>query len=251
MSLEHVRKTYEAYGETDPLFAVLSSQGKRGGGWDPDEFFATGVREIDDVLGYLDERGITVARNDALDFGCGPGRLSQALARHFDRVVGVDISSSMVRTAEQYDRAGGRVRYLVNTVADLSCLEDASFDFVYSNITLQHMPTSAAASFVREFFRLLRPGGVAVFQIPDGPDFPAGSIRERLVEFWRGPVRRLSKRIRGRPPVEIHYVARPRVEALVEASDAELLDALDLGDGRKRWTSFRYCVRKNVARVDA
>ena len=251
MSLEHVKKTYEAFGEADPLFAVLSRRGKSGGRWDPEEFFATGVREIDDVMRYLEARGVTVAREAALDFGCGAGRLTQALAGHFERVVGIDISSSMVRAAEEYNRAGDRVRYVVNAVGDLACLDDADFDFVYSNITLQHMPTSAAVGFVREFFRVLRPGGVAVFQIPDGPDFPEGSIRERWVGWWRGPVRRLSKRLRGKPPVEIHYVARRRVESVIQASDATLLDAYDPHGGRKRWTSFRYCARKNAPTADA
>jgi 2-polyprenyl-3-methyl-5-hydroxy-6-metoxy-1,4-benzoquinol methylase len=247
MTLDHVRKTYEAFGDEDPFFAVLSDKKKRGGGWDPGEFFATGVQEIADVFAYLDEVGVSVPRARALDFGCGAGRLSQALAGHFDEVVGVDISSSMVRTAQDHNKVGERVRYLVNTVGDLSQLESGSFDFVYSNITLQHMPTEAARGFIREFLRLLRPGGVAVFQVPDGRAFDPDSLGERLVEFWRGPVRRLSKRIRGKAPVEIHYVARPHVETIVREGGATLVDACDLTHGRKRWTSFRYCARKDAS----
>jgi hypothetical protein len=66
------------------------------------------------------------------------------------------------------------------------------------------------------------------------------------MEFWRGPVRRLSKRVRGKPPVEIHYVPRRRVEELIGDSDGELVDVYDLTRGRKRWTSFRYCARKGA-----
>jgi SAM-dependent methyltransferase len=244
MTLDHVRKTYEAFGEEDPFFAVLSQRAKRGGLWTAEDFFATGVDEIAEIMAYLDELGVAVSRGAALDFGCGPGRLSQALAGHFEEVVGVDISSSMVRKAEEYNQAPDRVRYVVNTVGDLSQLEAESFDFVYSNITLQHMPSRAAEGFVREFFRLLRPGGVAVFQIPDGRPFAPDSLGERLTEFWRGPVRRFSKRMRGKPEVEIHYVARPRVEEILRDSAATLLDAYDITHGRKRWTSYRYCAQK-------
>jgi ubiquinone/menaquinone biosynthesis C-methylase UbiE len=244
VTLEHVRRTYEEFGDEDPFFAVLSARDKRGGGWDPEEFFATGVREIGHVLAYLDELGVTPERGRALDFGCGVGRLSQALAEHFDEVVGVDISSSMVRTADEHNRHGERVRYVVNTAPDLSLLPERHVDFIYSNITLQHMPGAAAEGFVRDFFRVLRPGGIAVFQIPDGRPFRRGSLGDRVTNFVRGPLRRWSKRIRGKKPVEIHYVARPHVERAIAEQGGRLLDVFDIAGGRKRWGSLRYCARK-------
>ena len=244
MSLKHVQETYEAFGASDPFYAVLSSKGKEGGGWTPEAFYATGVEEIARVLSYLEERGLEVERGRALDFGAGAGRLTQALGDHFEQVVGVDISSTMIRTAEEHNRHGDRVTYVQNTVPDLTRFESASFDFVYSNITLQHMPSQAAEAFIGEFLRILRPGGLALFQVPDGRHFPAGSIRERITEFARGPLRRLSKRLRGKPPVEIHYVARARVEAILRARGGELLDVYDVAEGRKRWPLARYCVRK-------
>jgi len=247
VTLEHVRRTYERFGEDDPFFAVLSARDKRGGGWDPEEFFATGVREIAEVMRYLEEVDAAPVRGRALDFGCGVGRLSQALAGHFDEVVGVDISSSMVAAAERHNRHGDRVRYLVNTAADLALLPDEHVDFVYSNITLQHMPGAAAEGFVRDFFRVLRPGGVAVFQIPDGRPFRRGSLGDRLTNFVRGPLRRLGKRIRGKAPVEIHYLARPHVERAVAERGGVLVDVFDLAGGRKRWGSLRYCARKGPA----
>lgn len=245
MSLKHVRDTYEAFGASDPFFAVLSRKGKEGGGWTPDEFYATGVEEIADVMRYLERADFDVARNDALDFGAGAGRLTQALGDHFERVVGVDISSTMLQTAEAHNRHGERVRYVQNTVPNLVQFETGTFDFIYSNITLQHMPSQAAEAFIGEFLRLLRPGGLALFQVPDGRHFPAGSIRERVTEFVRGPLRRLTKRLRGKPPVEIHYVARPRVEAILAARGGTLLDVYDVAEGKKRWPLARYCVRKD------
>ena len=48
--------------------------------WDPDEFFAYGRAEIDDVLVRLADLGLRRGNRRALDFGCGVGRLTQALA---------------------------------------------------------------------------------------------------------------------------------------------------------------------------
>jgi len=47
--------------------------------------------------------------------------------------------------------------------------EDASFDFVLTLIVLQHMRQDYSAAYLREFLRLLRPGGIMFFQIPIEP----------------------------------------------------------------------------------
>lgn len=247
MGLDDVRRTYEKFGREDPFFAVLSSRGREGDRWDREEFFATGREEIGRAMSHLGKLGLDPLPERALDFGCGVGRLSQALADHFQEVVGVDISSSMVETARRHNRHGERVRYRVNTAPDLSQLESERFSFVYSNITLQHVPRGPAESYIAEFFRVLAPGGIALFQVPDGRPWPLDSLGHRVTAFLRGPVRRLSKRIRGKQPVEIHYVPRPRVEEMVREAGCELVEAHDLAGGRKRWGSFRYCVRKPPA----
>jgi len=248
MGLEDVRKTYEKFGREDPFFAVLSSRGREGDRWDREEFFATGRAEIRRVMEHVRSLGLEPSPERALDFGCGVGRLSQALGDHFDRVVGVDISSSMVETARSHNGHGDRVEYRVNTAPHLDQFDAATFSFIYSNITLQHVPRRPAEAYIAGFFRVLAPGGVAVFQVPDGRPWPLDSLGHRITAFVRGPVRRLTKRIRGKQPVEIHYVPRPRVEALVREAGCELMEAHDLAGGKKRWGSFRYCVRKPALR---
>ncbi len=180
-------------------------------------------------------------RQRALDFGCGVGRLSQALAEHFERVVGVDIAESMVQRAREYNRYGDRVVYLVNTSDDLEILDSNSFDFVYTNITLQHIPPEPAGKYIREFFRVLRPGGVAIFQVPSGKPYKAGSVRAWLYTIRRRHLRRIWKIVRGRPPVEMHYIALEQVKYIVEQSGGRLVDIVDVGKGRKRGKNFRYC----------
>ncbi|UCC25887.1 MAG: class I SAM-dependent methyltransferase [Gemmatimonadales bacterium] len=245
MSLDPVKQTYEKLGRDDPLYAVLSRKGLEDNKWDPEEFFETGRREIEAVLGYVDQVGLPLHRGRALDFGCAVGRLSQALAEHFERVAGVDISASMVERARDFNRHGSRVEYFVNTVPNLRILDSESFDFVYSNITLQHIPPDAAAEYIREFFRVLRPGGIAVFQVPNGPPLKPGSLRARLYMLRRRHLRRLWKRVRGKPPVEIHYIAVEHVRALIRESGARLVDEVGLGR-RRRQSNLRYCAVKEA-----
>ena len=98
----------------------------------------------------------------ALDFGCGVGRLSVALADYYDRVSGVDISDEMI--ARAIPRNG--VRYFQADSIPVAL----RFDLVYSMVVLQHMPRDLQHEYVSDFFRVLKPGGVAMFHIPEGPD---------------------------------------------------------------------------------
>jgi SAM-dependent methyltransferase len=166
MELRELQTNWDQFGRTDPMWAILTHQDKRGNGWRPDEFFATGRQEIADVLGYLAGLGLPKARRAALDFGCGLGRLTQALGEHFEWVTGVDIAPSMIEGARRHNRHGDRCRYVVNGRDDLSVFPDSSFDLIYSNIVLQHMKPEYSRRYIREFVRLLTPGGAAVFQIP-------------------------------------------------------------------------------------
>src|SRR5437588_118672 len=102
--LHESRDYWDRHARRDPLWAILSDTAKKDGKWDVARFFQTGVSEIASLLYELDAQGIFPSRGAALDFGCGVGRLTQALAPHFDRVVGVDVSSCMQELATRLNQ---------------------------------------------------------------------------------------------------------------------------------------------------
>lgn len=156
---------WERAAKVDPLWAVLSDPSKRNRQWDLPSFFATGEREITLLLYQLRTLGHAPTPGRAMDFGCGVGRLTQALAPRFAEVIGVDASETMIQLAEQLNRFRGRVRYILNDAPSLQNFGTATFDFVYSDIVLQHLPAPLASGYVAEFLRILVPGGIAVFQL--------------------------------------------------------------------------------------
>ena len=156
---------WEDAARKDPLWAILSHPSKKDRGWSTDEFFATGRREISLLLHHLRALGVEPRMGRALDFGCGVGRLSQALAPAFESVVGVDISPTMLQFAERLNQWPQRVRYVRGADEGLGQFDSASFDFIYSDVVLQHMTGPVALGYVRDFVRVLAPGGIAVFQL--------------------------------------------------------------------------------------
>jgi SAM-dependent methyltransferase len=164
VELLDLQRNWDGLGEVDPLWAVLSHPDKRSA-WSVDDFFATGRESIGEALTTAERLGYPKRRRTALDFGCGVGRLTQALAASFEHAVGVDIAPSMIRQARELNRHGDRCEYVLNGAADLRVLDGRAFDFVYSSIVLQHIHPRYSVEYVREFVRLLAPGGLALFDL--------------------------------------------------------------------------------------
>ena len=161
------RRDWEDLSRLDPLWAVLSDPSKRFGRWRPEDFFASGERDVVDFLETCDRYGLPAARSAALDFGCGAGRLTRALSTRFNHCTGVDISEPMINLARDLNRDTSGCEFLLNDRDDLSLFEDESFDFVVSQLVLQHVPDrEAILRYVHEFARVLRPGGALLFQVP-------------------------------------------------------------------------------------
>ncbi len=169
MELRALQRRWDAFARRDPLGAILDPL-KRGEKRDVAAFLAWGEREIDSVLEESARFSLPQGHDCALDFGCGAGRLTQAMARHFERCEGIDISPRMIELAEELNRCGERCRFRVNDTDSLALFDDDTFDFVYSSLVLQHMDPPYALRYVRELVRVLRPGGLLVFQVPSERD---------------------------------------------------------------------------------
>lgn len=97
-----------------------------------------------------------VAGLDALDVGCGEGRMCRWFSEQGARPVGLDPTPEMIAAARARHPAGT----YVEASAESMPFADASFDLVLSYLTLIDIPDFRLA--IREMSRLLRPGGKLV-----------------------------------------------------------------------------------------
>ena len=148
------------------MFGVLSDPTKCGGKWGFEEFFETGHAHVGKLLRILRELDVSFAPGACLDFGCGVGRLTIPLSGQFERTVGVDVAKSMISRARRNLKPGDRCTFLVNRHPDLRQFADASFDVVHSCLVLQHIPPEVTLRYIEEFFRMAKPGGLVLFQLP-------------------------------------------------------------------------------------
>jgi len=159
-------KDWEDLAQVDALWAILSDPQKKYGKWEIGDFFKEGEREVSEIIKYLGSKGIGSKFGKILDFGCGAGRLAQSFSGHCREYYGVDVSRSMLKLAEKYNNDCPNCKFLFNEKDDLSIFGDNSFDLIYSNIVLQHIPSKDARRYIAEFVRILKPGGHLYFQLP-------------------------------------------------------------------------------------
>lgn len=232
--IDKLRQSWDQLGEDNALWAVLSDKKS----WNEDEFFETGRVEIDRVLDVLKRHKVKVKKGTALDFGCGVGRLSQALGRHFTKVVGVDIAESMLKRAKQYNKGSknqSKVTFKHITSGDLADLKDGKFDFVFTDIVLQHMRNEQAKKYIREFYRVLSKDGVLVFQLPSKPAYT-----------WKGALIKVLPEktlISLRKGMEMNPIDKESVVAYLEGLGFEII-TIERDVNHKHWHAYFYYVRK-------
>jgi ubiquinone/menaquinone biosynthesis C-methylase UbiE len=125
--------------------------------------FAPLHRAVLDVFGE-----VAPPPDDVLDVGCGTGRLLESAAQRWSgaRLVGVDVSESMLAQARRKHDGDARFRFLPGDASALP-LEPESIDAAFSTMSFHHWGDQASGS--RDIARVMRPGGTFVladFHVP-------------------------------------------------------------------------------------
>lgn len=228
-------------------------------------------REHVDFLDHALARLGPLAGRHVLEIGCGQGSLAVWLGLQGASVTAIDVSAGNVRVGRRKAEVNGvadRVRFLAEPI-ELLDLPDAGVDAAIGNQVLHHVELSIA---MPNLYRMLRPGGLAVFCEPvlflpewvrrvrnarpvarvlplrtDTPDERSISLAD--VEVMRAAFDRTETR---------HFQLLCRLQNFVELSDAtfgrlERLDRAALARIRPAWRLSRYVAvslhRDGIART--
>jgi SAM-dependent methyltransferase len=103
--------------------------------------------------------------SSVLEIGCGSGGYAVHLAKHIGcQVVGLDINAEGVRNAKalgEKDKLGARVKFEQRDVSQPLPVEDNTFDAIYSNDVLCHVPRRTQV--LSDLRRVLKRGGRLLF----------------------------------------------------------------------------------------
>ena len=250
MNINDLKENWNKLGEHNAIDAILSGFENKHSENVIEDFFKTGKQEIQNLMVYLNDLNIQFPKRKALDFGCGIGRLSQSLTDYFDEVYGVDIADSMIKLANKYNNKGNKCKYILNENNDLQIFEDNMFDFIYTNITLQHMELKYIKKYLKEFLRIINPEGFIVFQLPSEPICKNFSrklkylLKSILIKQVRDFIYKFQLKILKIPRMEMHGIKPDKISIYLQKIGAKLIDIKQNNSDNDAWTSYLYCICK-------
>jgi SAM-dependent methyltransferase len=179
-------------GASQPYWGVLSHPDFRSENITPERveaFYASGAFHIDPIVESLSRLTGAAPSGRALDFGCGVGRLAEAMTTHASQVVGLDISPGMLALA----------RARVSKVTYVDALPDGPFDWINSFIVFQHIPPARGVAILEDLLARLAPGGAVSLHLTiwrnkdkEWPREPAQPAPSGLGRFFRTQRERLA-----------------------------------------------------------
>ncbi|HUZ42948.1 MAG TPA: class I SAM-dependent methyltransferase [Acidimicrobiales bacterium] len=197
---------------------------------DMDRFFETGRRIVAEAM---DEAPPTVTppagHQLAVEIGSGLGRVCAALAERFDRVIGIDVADGMVSRARQLvDRPD--VSFEVGDGMSLQPVPDASADLVLSFTVFQHvLRPSVIEGYLADAARVLRPGGLLVFQWNSTTGTTRWWLRRSLLYLVERSGLRRQERATNAPAFLGTTLSVARVRRALERTGLELLEVRGAG----------------------
>jgi SAM-dependent methyltransferase len=194
-----------------------------------EEFERTGRGDAEMIGRFL--RG----DDSVLDIGCGIGRVEKYLAPRVREMWAVDVSGEMIARAKR--RLAGLPNVRLREVGNaefLSSFEPDRFDLVFSFLVLQHLAREDAFLYLRDAFRVLKPGGTLLTQFPN---LLSASYTRAFVEQAESS---------PRSPGRVRTYTEPEVRHILEMAGYEVFELWYGGHGEP--AEIYVAARKNGRR---
>ncbi|MGD9879906.1 MAG: methyltransferase domain-containing protein [Reyranella sp.] len=218
--LARIAEQWERLGESKPHWSVLTEERFLPERITETEeaFFSSGQHDRNRLLATIARVGRDPAEfRIACEFGCGLGRVTNHLAESFERVIACDVSRShLVRArARSHEIGRGNITYRVSMLPHFGMT--MPFDLWFSIIVLQHNPPPIMAMILQRMLRLLRPGGLAVFQVPTY----APGYEFNVDEYLTSPV--------APGGIETHYLPQPSLFRIIDDAGGLVTELVEDG----------------------
>ncbi len=225
-------RDWQALGELDPCWAVLTGEPFRGADLSDAEtlnaILESGRQHVARIWDVIElHLGGPFAPHRALDFGSGIGRVAIPLAERCGEVVGVEVAESMLAKARSVCERLGLHNLRFVTSDDALGEVVGTFDLIHSYIVFQHIPPSRGLQLLRRLIDKLAPDGVGVLHVlyhnPDMASFPTNLLKVAW-RWLRRPFRRV-------PQMQMNVYLLNEVFRLVQEAGGRRMQVLPTDHG--------------------
>lgn len=121
---------------------------------------------------HLKNTPVNFGRYPALDIGCGRGEMLKIMTDNHIKCVGIDLNKSMIEHAI----ASGYEAKQVDALEYLMTLKSSSIGAITGIHIVEHIPFDVLLTIFQECYRVLRPGGIMIFETPNPESIHVGSF---------------------------------------------------------------------------
>jgi 2-polyprenyl-3-methyl-5-hydroxy-6-metoxy-1,4-benzoquinol methylase len=217
---ERINRQWEHLGQTDPYWSVVTQPHYHLDQFDQhrNQFFTSGNYICDVFLSAARRNNINPTNiKTCLEVGAGVGRVTNFLAKAFQKVIAADISEQHLNLARQYLAAENIQNVEFQHWQNVHALDNLSnIDAIFSVITLQHNPPPVIAWMLGKLLFALNPGGVAFLQIPT---------------YRNGYLFEVDRYLHFEAPktLEMHFLPQYQIFRIVDESDCICLEIREDG----------------------
>ncbi|MDB5000894.1 MAG: methylase involved in ubiquinone/menaquinone biosynthesis [Mucilaginibacter sp.] len=161
-------KEWEKFGKDNPYYGVIVDEKYKTKNLNNEiknVFFTSGESYVKNVFSIIESLiGGKFKPQMALDFGCGTGRLTIPLAKRSNKIMGIDISESILKEAAKNAEDFGLNNIDFKPFSD-TLISSNKFDFINTYIVLQHITVSRGIEIIKSMLSSLEENGIAVIHV--------------------------------------------------------------------------------------
>jgi len=232
-----VEETWRYLGAVEPYWSVITAEKYKQANFSENasDFYESGQGEVNRLFAWLMRNDVNINTESAscCEYGCGTGRVTRWLAARFSKVIACDISQPHIDRARENLNRLGTSNVTFHQIGSLDALSTLSpVDVVFSFIVLQHNPPPVMALILSNLLRILKPGGVAFFQVP----VYSLSYAFTAEDYVEQPLTH---------KMEMHVLPQKHIHAIAREQKCDLLEVGPDGfAGMPGWLSMTFLMRK-------
>ena len=179
-------------------------------------------RQLEVYLPYIEPEKNRIEDFLLLDLGCGRGEWLEVLKERDIPGLGIDHNHAMVKQCKEY---GLDVR-AEDVIESLIDIPSASLGAVTAFHLIEHLTLEDLMKFLDETLRVLKPGGIAIFETPNPENISVGAYSFYLDPTHRNPLPaptiEFLVKAKGIDRVDIRYLHPYSEDFKFENRDSEL-----------------------------
>jgi hypothetical protein len=167
--LARILETWRQLGEERPYWSVLAGPEflTESTAEQKQTFYDSGADDLRMLLATLSRVGRRPEEFPVVfEFGCGLGRVTGHLCKQFPHVIAADISPSHLARARPVLNEHGYANVELKCASATDFGMSEPYDLWFNRLVLQHNPPPLVAAILTRALTLLRPQGLAIFQVP-------------------------------------------------------------------------------------